>query len=384
MAKLNALFIKSISKPGRYSDGGGLYLLVKPSGSRSWVFRYMFRGKRRDLGLGSLSSVSLSEARQVAFEARRTLLSGAEPLARSLIKKEKSFKDCLDLYLDKKRATWKTKKQEQDIINSFENHAPDLLGMNINSISLQTVVNVLNGVWYDKTETGTRIQSRMESVLGLARVLNHRHGDNPAAWKGNLEHVFPKRSAINTVEHHKALPFVDVPDFFLKLKGCDHTSYRALKFLILTCTRTSETLRATWDEVDLENRVWIIPAERMKKAKEHRVPLSDQAHEILLSLKIRAENQYIFPSRVTGKHLSGMACLEVMREFKMDEVPHGFRSTFKDWASECTNHPGEISEMALAHSVRNKTEAAYRRGDLFEKRKLLMQDWADYCTSKIK
>lgn len=386
--KLSALKIQKLSKVGRHSDGRGLYLYVKPGGGKSWVFRYTAKEKRRDMGLGSFPALSLADARVMVAKYHERIAHGLDPLevrelesAREVI----TFEHCLMDYVASQRAGWKTDKQAADIVASFRNHAPKFLKLPVADIGFDDVVGVLAPLWGDKTETASRIQTRMEAVLGLARVRGYRTGDNPAAWKGNLSFKFKRREAVQPIKHFRAMPRDELPAFFAFLSRYKHTSYQALRFIILTAARTDQALGAQWSEIDMERRVWTIPCDRMKSGREHRVPLTEPALEILRDLRSWVDGRWVFQSvKNWDGHISNMACLEIMREHDRKEHVHGFRSTFKDWAAECTDYPNEVSEMALSHAVGSRTEAAYRRGDLLEKRRELMRDWADFCTSAMR
>lgn len=380
--KLNALAIKNIEKPGRYADGGGLYLLVKPSGSRTWVFRYSFGKERRDMGLGPIADLPLTEARKRAADLRRALLDGKDPIAiRQLERAEgrqATFGDVLEDFIQTQQAKWKTDKQAADIRASFRNHAPQFLELPVRAITFDHIVSVLEPLWGVKTETATRIQARMEAVLGLAKVRGLRTGDNPAVWKGNLSFKFPRRLDVQPVENFEAMARDELPAFYARLKAKSHVSYLALRFIILTVGRTRQALFTPWNEIDFEAKVWDVPPERMKRPRAHRTPLSRQALELLSELRDQAENEWVFPSTQYGKHLSQMACLEVMRELKRTETVHGFRSTFKDWQRAFFPHLDDAGEMALSHVIGDKTKAAYARDDLLEQRRPLMQAWADF------
>jgi integrase len=398
--RLKAVAVAQMTKPGLYSDGGGLYLQITPAGVRSWLFRYMRNGKARGMGLGPLHTISLAKARTKAHECREKLLEGTDPLdAKKKAEQEQriedakalSFRDCATNYHLAHKDGWKNKKHADQWANTLATYAYPVIGdLPIAAVDVGLVMKILEPIWRTKTETASRLRGRIESVIDWSTARGFRSGENPARWKGHLDHLLMSRSAANKVVHHPALPYAEVAVFIADVRKQEGFAKHALELLILTASRTSEILNATWDELDLELGIWTIPAERMKAAREHRVPLSDRACEILRTqLSIRQGQQrtahadYVFPGRKASQCLSNMSMLQLLKRMnRSDLTVHGFRSTFRDWAGECTSHAREIAEAALAHTVKDKTEAAYARGDLFEKRRVLMSEWAAFCTSK--
>lgn len=393
MGRLTALAVTRAKQPGMYADGGGLYLLVSSTGAKSWIFRYMKAKKRRDMGLGPLHILPLADARQKAADCRKQLLDGLDPLAEKEAArkaaqieaaKAMTFKACAEAYIEAHAAGWKNAKHGDQWRNTLATYAYPVFGdLPVHGVDTGLVMKVLEPIWSTKTETASRLRGRIESVLGWATVRGHRRGDNPARWRGHLDNLLPARSKVQKVEHHAALPYDEMGGFMAALLGQEGTAARALEFLILTATRTSETIHATWAEIDLNAKLWTIPAERMKAGKEHRVPLPSRAVDILRQMKEgNFPGEYVFPGQRPKKPLSNMALLALLKRMKRpDLTAHGFRSTFRDWAAERTNFPREVAEMALAHIVADKVEAAYRRGDLFEKRRRMMEAWATHCVT---
>ena len=390
---LTPLAVKN-AKPGRHADGGGLYLLVKDSGARSWVFRFMLRGTARDLGLGPASgsdAVSLQDARLKATALRLEVKAGTDPLlerdrkaaeaaAQAQAAKIASitFKAVAERYIASNRDSWRNPKHRQQWENTLSSYVYPVIGeLPVNEVGKAHVLQILEPIWKVKPETASRIRGRIETVLDAATARELRSGENPARWRGHLAHILPKRSRL-TRGHHKAMPYADVPAFMERLRGRNAMAALALEFTILTAARTGEVIGATWAEIDLERKVWTVPARRMKAGKEHRVPLSPRAIEIIEQAKLMGTS-HVFAGERGGK-LSAMAVAMLLRRMGTDVTAHGFRSSFRDWSAECTAFPHEVCEMALAHAVENKVERAYRRGDLFEKRARLMADWADYCS----
>ena len=371
---------------GLHAAGGatGLYLRVAPTGARNWILRATIGNRRRDMGLGGWPDVSLTEARDRARQARRKIEEGTDPIEarkanRDTLRATPTFKECAKRTIEAKRPEWKSAKHADQWTNTLETYANPVIGnMPVDLVELRHVVEILTPLWTEKTETATRLRTRIEAVLAWASVSGFRGGDNPARWRGNLDAVLPKPSKVAKVKHHKAMPFDALPAFMAALRLREGLSARALEFLILTATRSGEVRGATWDEFDLKAHTWTIPAERMKAGKEHRVPLSARALAIVKSMPRIAGADYVFPA-ARGGMLSDMAMTELMKGMKADAVPHGFRSTFRDWTAERTAYPRDVAEMALAHTIPDKVEAAYRRGDLFEKRTKMMTDWAKFA-----
>lgn len=388
--RLSPMKVTKTTEPGLYGDGGGLYLQITKAGVKSWLFRYMLNGKARGMGLGPLHTIGLAEARALALDCRRQLLDGIDPIdsrnaeraaKRVAAANEMTFEQCATTYVDAHRAGWKNAKHADQWTSTLKTYAyPVFDSFPVSSIDTALVMKVLEPIWTTKTETASRLRGRIESVLDWATVRNYRAGDNPARLKGHLDTLLPKRSRVQKVEHHRALPYSEVGEFVRTLRAEEGGAARALELLILTATRTNEVIGATWAEFDLDGAVWTIPAQRMKMGKEHRVPLSARAVEIVKAQQALKQNEYVFPGTQYGKPLSNMSMLQLLKRMdRKDITVHGFRSTFRDWAGETTHYPREVCEAALAHGIKDKAEAAYARGDLFQKRTALMQDWAIYA-----
>ena len=387
--ELGALAVTRLTDPGLHFVGGvtGLALQVLPSGARSWVLRVQVGDKRRDMGLGGFPDVTLAGARDAARAARAKVKDGIDPIAdaralRSALKADqaaaRTFKFCALAYLDTHEAGWRNAKHAQQWRNTLETYAYPFIGsVLVRDVALPQVLAVLEPIWTTKTETASRLRGRLESVLDWATVRGYRAGPNPARWKGHLDTVLPAPTTVAKAGHHAALPVGSISKFMQALRAQAGMGARALEFTILTAVRSGETRGALWSEVDEDLATWTIPAERMKAKKEHRVPLSSAALEIIRALP-RAEGADLVFASPRGGALSDMSLSAVLRRMKVDAVPHGFRSTFRDWCSERTNYPREVAEMALAHTIGDKVEAAYRRGDLFDKRRRMMADWAGF------
>lgn len=395
--KIDPLQLKSMSKPGSYSDGDGLFLKVGRSGSKSWIYRYQLAGRRRDIGLGRYPDVSLSGARKERNKLKRDVKAGIDPLDKKEVEKTKqkverkgveakkqTFKKCAETYMDLKEPEWRNAKHVQQWRNTLKTYAYPVIGdLPVAEVELDDVLKILQPIWLEKTETATRVRNRIELVLDYASVMKYRSSENPARWRGNLESIMSKPSKIKKVKHHPALPYEDMPVFMSGLSPRKELAAKALTFTILTAARTSESLGATWDEIDLGKNIWVIPASRMKAEKEHRIPLSVPVIALLDELKADKKNQFIFPGLKRDKPLSNMSMANVLKRMERPDVTvHGFRSTFRDWVAERTNFPQRVAETALAHRLKDGAEAAYQRGDLLEKRKELMEVWADYCQPK--
>jgi len=389
--KLTSRLVAALKEPGRYGDGGGLYLQIGPTGAKSWLLRYMLNRKAREMGLGAVALVPLAEAREKAIEARRLVKAGTDPLdarqaeqARARVESVKAitFTECAAAFIAAHEATWRNPKHRQQWSNTLTTYAGPVFGdLPVAAVDLALVLKALEPIWTEKPETASRLRGRIEQVLDWATVRGYRQGENPARWRGHLDKLLPARSKVATVEHHAALPYAEIAAFLADLRGRDALAARALEFVILTGARTSEALNATWGEIDLAAAMWTIPGERMKAGREHRVPLSPQAVALLADLgKVREVGcDWVFPGTRPKRPLSQMALLMLLRRMgRGDLTAHGFRSTFRDWAVEQTAFPREVAEAALAHVVGDKVEAAYRRGDLFDKRRRLMEAWADY------
>ena len=391
---LTALSVKNAG-PGRHADGGGLHLLVKEGGARSWVFRFMLNGKSRDIGLGAAGAggMSLADARDRAAALRLKVKAGIDPLserqeaeARAKAAAEASvaaivtFKNAADAYIAANGDSWRNAKHRQQWENTLATYAyPVIGGMPVADVDTAQVLRILEPIWKAKAETASRLRGRIETVLDSAKARGYRQGENPARWRGHLAQILPARAKLSR-GHHTAMPYEDVPAFLTQLRARKAVAALALEFVILTAVRTGEAISASWSEVDLDKSIWSIPASRMKAGKEHRVPLSPRAVAILESLQ-PIGSPYLFPSARGGK-LSGMAMAMLLRRMSVDVTVHGFRSSFRDWVAECTSVSHEVAEMALAHTIGSAVERAYRRGDLFDKRRQLMADWAAYCSGE--
>lgn len=381
--------VEARKAPGRYAVGFGVYLQVSGDNGRSWVFRYQQAGRARHIGLGSAAEVTLAQAREKALQYRRLLRDqGIDPLASRAASRAKAaldaakgitFKECADRYIAAHEAAWRNASHREQWPASLAAYVYPVFGdLPVSAIDTALVTKALEPIWAGKTETASRVRGRIEAVLDWAKARGYRDGENPARWRGHLKNLFPARSKVARVVHHPALPYAELPAFMATLRGRPGVGASALEFAILGASRTGEVLGARWDEV--HGDVWTIPAGRMKSGKEHRVPLSKRAVEILASLPCSGE--FIFQGRGGGKTLSKRGLITALHGMgRPDLTVHGFRSSFCDWVAERTNYPREVAEAALAHAIGNQVEAAYRRGDLFDKRRALMAEWARYCTS---
>jgi integrase len=404
---LSPKFIETIEKPGRFSDGGGLYLQVsagKNGGvTKSWLFRYM-RGHvsrtgkptSREMGLGPLSTnkrdgfITTKEARDRAYRAREALKAGVDPIdskqalrAAKMVDEAKAvtFSQCAAEYIDSHKAGWKGEKHVKLWKGSLKRYAEPIFGsLPVAAVDTQLVLKVLKPIWETKTKTAVDTRLRIELILNWAKTHGYRDGENPARWRGHIENALPDPSKISKVKHLPAMPYDELPGFMGKLRAETGTSSAALEWTILTAVRSDNTFAATWPEIDFEKKVWVIPSARMKADADHRVPLTDRLVEILA--KMDSNTTFIFSGENPKKKLPHEKMLKVLKALRPGLTVHGFRSTFKDWASEQTAYANEVSEMALAHTVGDKVENAYRRTDLFEKRRRLMEDWAAYCASQ--
>ena len=390
--KLSAIGVSKETKPGYHGDGGGLWLQVSTSGAKSWIFRFTLARRAREMGLGAVHTVGLALARTKAKECRLLLLEGKDPLdARQASKivnalalaRLITFDQCAQAYIAAHRATWKNAKHASQWGNTLSTYASPVIGsLPVAAVDTALVVKVLSPIWGTKTETATRLRGRIESILDWATVSKYRQGENPARWRGHLDNLLANPSKIAPVKNHPALPWQEVGAFMVALGQREGIAARATEFSILTATRSGEVRGATWSEIDLDARLWTIPAERMKAGKEHRVPLSTFALALLASMP--RLGALVFPGRAQDTQLSDMSLTAVLRRMdRADITIHGFRSTFRDWCAEsvANSFPREVCEHALAHSLPDKVEAAYRRGDLLEKRVMLMQAWSDYCAT---
>jgi integrase len=419
--RLTALKVHKAKRPGMYADGGGLYLQVTTGGT-SWVYRYMLTGRAREMGLGPLTLYGLQEARAKALDARRLRHEGIDPIdaRRALRARERldtakamTFAQCAEGYIKAHRAGWRNAKHGAQWEATLATYAEPIIGaLPVQAIDTALVMKVLEQevrdapdqsaapLWTARPETASRLRGRMESILDWAKVRGYRYGENPARWRGHLDKLLPARAKVRKVEHHAALPYGALPGFLATLRTQEGIAARAFEFTILTAARTGETIGARWDELNLSEKVWIVSGARMKAGKEHRVPLSDRALEILAEMTpasdtvnigqhpasdtVNIGQHFVFPGGKPGLPLSNMAFLMLLRRMgRGDLTAHGFRSTFRDWAAERTNVPSDVIEMALAHSISDKTVAAYNRSDLFDRRRRLMAQWATFCTSPV-
>ena len=389
--ELGALAVQRISRRGITFVGGvaGLGLNVTQYGSKSWILRYQVGGKRRDMGLGGYPDVPLAQAKDAARDARAKLSQGTDPIADGRAKRSAmiaaqtaaiTFSRAAEQYIEAHEAGWKNAKHAQQWRNTIETYAGPVIGkLLVQDVGLPHVMSILEPIWRGKTETASRVRNRVELVLDWATARGYRSGTNPAKWKGHLDKLLPAPSKVANKTHHRALPFPKAPQFMRQLREHGGVGARALEFVILTGTRSGEVRGATWHEFDEKSATWTIPASRMKAGREHRVPLSKAALEVFHQQKEASLNEWVFPGQKDGP-LSDMTLSAVLKRMKVDAVPHGFRSTFRDWCAEATDYPNEVAEMALAHAIGDKVEAAYRRGDLFEKRRQMMADWARFLS----
>lgn len=401
---LTAATVRTVD-PGRYADGGNLYLFVRSQRAAFWVFRYTPRGGRmREMGLGPArgkDAVPLADARDLAAPLRRLVRNGIDPLdqrkaeaaaalAADQAEKAKAitFRAVTGFYLDAHEAGWRNAKHRQQWQNTLDAYAfPHMGDLPVASVGTAHVLAALEPIWREKPETASRVRGRVEAVLDYAKTREWRAGENPARWKGHLDNLLPARGKVARVVHHAALPWHDIGQFVVELRQQSGIAARALEFAILTAARTGEVIGATWQEIDMQAAVWTVPAARMKGGRDHRVPLTDAALAVLRALAPLRDDLaggWVFPGMRRGRPLSNMAMLVLLRRMNHGDITaHGFRSAFRDWTAEATNYSGEVAEQALAHVLGDKVEAAYRRGDLFEKRRGLMQAWSDYCSRPI-
>jgi len=380
---LSAVQIRSLSTPGRYADGNGLYLVVERSGSKRWILRTIVNGRRRDMGLGGLSLVTLGEAREKALTNRKLAREGGDPLAerRKARAVVPTFAKAAEIVHAEHKVSWKNPKHAAQWLTTIRQYAFPVLGdRRVDQIDTPDILKVLSPIWATKSETARRVRQRVGAVLDWAKAAGFRSGDNPV---DGVAKGLPRQKA--SAEHHRALPYEQVPQFVKRLRASGNSELvrLAFEFLILTASRTNEALGAQWNEFDFAAKLWTVPPERMKAQRQHRVPLGRRAVEILnRAREIGGGSEFVFPGRVASKPLSSGALSQVVRRKALNITAHGFRSSFRDWAAEVTSYPRELAEMALAHTIESKVEAAYRRGDLLERRRALMQDWADYCAGQ--
>jgi integrase len=392
---LTAKRVERTTTPGRYRDRivPGLLLQISESGAKSWVLRYALHGKERMMGLGSASVFSLKQARDRARSARQLLADGIDPLAtkratlaaaKAAAAKRLTFREAAELYYNQHAPEWGNKVHREQFLGSLKSYAYAHIGTtDVAAVDTPDVLRVLNPIWLIKTTTASRVRNRLERILDWAVVSGHRpRGDNPARWRGHLEEMLPKPSKVAPKVHHAALPYADVPSFLIDLRAHEDVAARALEFTILTAARTGEVLGAKWSEIDLDNAMWVIPASRMKMRREHRVPLSAAAIDLLNKLPREEASPFVFIGPQQGLGLGGMALSRLLHRMGYSETVHGFRSSFSDWAHEETSHANHTIELALAHQVGSETELSYRRKDMVAKRVKLMADWSRFCTTK--
>lgn len=397
---LSGVAVQRAKGPAVLFDGNGLYLRVTEAGAKRWVFRYQADGRRHDMGLGSFPEISLAEARQKAAEHRRERQRGTDPLAEKAAQRTaerlsaakcRTFREAAEEFMASHEAAWCNAVHRKQWRSTLETYVYPVLGdLPVAAIDTGLVLQVLSPLWQTKPETASRVRGRIEMVLDAAKVRGWRSGENPAQWKGNLAHLLPARAKVRTVKHHAALPYHELPAFLAELQTREGMAARALEFTILTAVRTGEAIGARWNEIDLAERTWAVPAGRMKARRAHRVPLSEAALAVLDTVRALAlmtdgrpdPEAPVFPGPRPALPLSNMALLMALRRMgRSDLTAHGFRSTFSDWTAERTSYPREVVEMALAHTIESKVEAAYRRGDLFDKRRRLMDEWARFCAA---
>jgi integrase len=390
--RLSAVKVTSLKQPGYYADGGSLYLRVAPGGSKGWIFRFTIDGRTRDAGLGAFPTVSLVKAREAAADCRRLVTAGADPIearkkerdaARVASEKAITFEQCAKAFIASHETGWRSSIHRRQWRKSLATHVYPVIGpLAVQDVDTTLILKVLEPIWSSKPETASRLRQRIERVLNWAKVRGYRQGENPAIWRGHIDQLLPPKRKVRQVTHHAAMPYRNIGALMAKLRSDPNQSSRALEFLILTATRAGEALGARWDEVDIGQRMWTIPASRMKAAREHRVPLSSRAIAILGEMAKVRQNEFVFPGAKRGRSLTRNVLLRLLQRVS-DSVPaatpHGFRSSFREWAAEVTNFPREAAELALAHAVGDSVERAYQRGDLLEKRRKLMEAWALYC-----
>jgi integrase len=390
--RLTARTVATATKSGLYADGGGLYLRIGRSGAKSWCLRYMLGGKAREMGLGGLSKIGLADARKKAAAQRLLLVDKVDPLERREVEnsakkveaaRSMTFAQCAKAYIESHTAGWRNAKHAQQWTNTLATYVyPEFGSAPVGDVDVAMVMKVLEPLWTTKSETAGRVRGRIEAVLDWAKVRGFRAGENPARWRGHLSNLLPARSKVRAVKHHAALPYAEIGAFVADLRGREGAAAAALEFLILTAARTAEVIGGRWSEIDFATRLWTVPSVRMKSGREHRVPLTPAMIAILGRMRGQDE-EFLFPGTKAGRGLSNMALLKVLERMgRGDLTAHGFRATFKTWATERTNFPRELVEAALAHVLDDKTEAAYQRGDMLEKRGRLMDAWMEFCVKR--
>jgi integrase len=370
------------AKAGKYSDGGNLYLIVSETGARKWVLRFTWRGRPKEMGLGTPAMVPLADARENAATARRKIAQGLNPIdERKRTGGVPTFGEVADEVREALSAGFRNEKHKAQWRSTLETYAAPLRAKPVDTVATDDVLAVLKPIWTTKAETASRVRGRIEKVLDAAKAKGFREGENPARWRGHLDHLLPKPSKLSR-GHHAAMPYDEVAGFVADLRGREALAALALELCILTAARSGEVLGMRWDEIDFEKKVWTVPAHRMKAGREHRVPLSQRATDILARLGEGRSGDFVFPGQRSEKPLSNMAMEMMLRRMKIENATtHGFRSSFRDWAGNETGYPRELIETALAHVIGDKAEQAYRRSDALEKRRQLMEAWASYCTT---
>src|SRR5262249_42556950 len=387
--RLTAMKVAKVKKPGLLSDGGGLYLRIAPGGSKQFIFRYAVNGRLRDMGIGAVHNVDLAMAREKALEARRLRLEGIDPIAhkqarmaalRAADAKAMTFRQCAEGFIKDNEKEWKNAAHHRQWISTLTQYIYPMLGeLPVAVIDTPLVLKIVKPLWGNKTETASRVRGRIEAILGWATVHHYRSGDNPARWQGLLEHALPAKAKVAKTKHHVALPYADIAPFMAKLREDTSAAAKCLEFIVLTAARLAEATNAMWSGIDFANRIWKVPAERMKGAREHRIPLSDAAMAVLEAMRAVRTSDFVFPGMRDRQPVGPRTIQDLVKNLGGEITVHGFRSSFRDWAAERTNFPREVAEMALAHVIPDAVEAAYRRGDLFDKRRKLMDAWAAYC-----
>lgn len=398
MGKLSVKGIESIERagvPGMTNDGDGLYFKVRKGGGTSWIFRYRQDKKLRDMGLGAYPEISLAKARELAFDARKRIAQGQDPIEQrredaEAIKQEAklaeqkaiTFAELVAEYIESHQAGWKNVKHGQQWQNTLSTYAFPIIGeLPPSQITTDHLLEILRPIWTNKTETASRVRNRVELVWKFAKARGLCHGENPALWRGHLDALLPRPSKVKTVKHHEAMPYQDVPQFMVKLENVNSMSARALELIILTACRSGEALGATWDEIDMVERLWDIPEGRMKGEKAYTIPLCNRVMELLKSLPRVKSNPHVFPGARSGRPVSAQAVYNTTKLHGGETITiHGFRSSFRDWAADNTNAQREVIEMSLAHVVAQGAEAAYWRSKILNKRRVLMEDWASFAT----
>lgn len=380
--KLTDRTCKAANKPGMLGDGGGLYLGIRSSGSRSWSFVWKSEGKRHELGLGPYPAVSLAKARMLAADSREAVAEGRNPIEERRKETVPTFGECADLFISSMEPQWRNDKHRAQWRSTLSTYGKPIWSKSVSEIDTDDVLRVLNPIWQRLPETASRLRGRIERVLDYAKVRGWRSGENPALWRGHLKSILPARTKLSR-GHHAAMPYPEVPAFIESLRSLKAISARALEFLILTAARSGEVREASWDEFDLDTNIWTVPASRMKAGKVHRVPLTARALEVVVELKRHQVSDFVFAGQKTDRPMSNMAYAMLMRRLNLGHYTvHGFRSAFRDWAGDETHFPRDIAEQALAHQVGNETERAYRRADALEKRRELMAEWAAHCLTR--